>query len=425
LIKSANGIGAKHMSTLASGTPARPEIVAGLDIGTTKVAVVIARHIPKAFEVLGLAQSPWSGLRKGIVINVDATVETITKAKEEAELMAGIKIDSAWVGVAGSHSQSFNSKGMVAIKNGEVTQEDLRRVLEASQAVALPDDREILHILPQNFIVDSQEGIRDPLGMSGVRLEAAVHLATALKRSLQNITRCAERAGLHVAGRVLDTLAAGEACLSQDEKDLGVALVDMGGGTCDIIIYVGGFVMHTAVLPIGGTHLTKDISVGLRTPIAEAEAIKKKFGCTMTSLVEEGESIEVPSVGGRGPRTVSRAMLAEVIEPRMEEILTLINNEILKSGYQHLLGAGVVLTGGCSLLEGIVELGEFVFEMPVRRGIPLFTEGLNETVRTPVYATGVGLARHGAKHFHQAIGKKAKSVMQRFKNRFNEFVDAL
>jgi cell division protein FtsA len=419
-------------------------ICAGLDIGTTKVSVIIARvnnrvganPMPYAserigphnsenttYEIIGVGNYPSKGLRKGSVINIDITVEAIKKAREEAELMAGLKISHVWVGVAGSHIRSFNSKGMVAIKNHEVAADDVRRVLEAAKAVALPEDREILHLLPQSFAVDAQEGIRDPRGMSGVRLEAGVHLVTGAKMSLQNISKCAERAGLQVSGLVLESLASAEAVLSQDEKDLGVAVVDMGGGTCDIIVYVGGAVVHTSVLPIGGMHLTQDISVGLRTPAVEAEIIKKKHGCAMTSLVDGGETIEVPSVGGRNPRTVSRATLTEVIEPRIEETLHLINNEILKSGYQDLIGAGVVLTGGASLLEGIVELGEFIFEMPVRRGMALSTTGLKEVVQSPAYATGVGLMKYGAENSISETTKKSGSIMDRLKTSVAEFLD--
>ncbi|MDZ4678015.1 MAG: cell division protein FtsA [Oligoflexia bacterium] len=400
-------------------------ISAGLDIGTTKVSVIIARVNPDkiSYEIIGVGNCPSKGLRKGSVINIDITVDAIKKAREEAELMAGVKIDSVWVGVAGSHIRSFNSKGMVAIKNHEVAPDDVRRVLEAAKAVALPDDREILHLLPQSFAVDAQEGIRDPRGMSGVRLEAGVHLVTGAKMSLQNIAKCAERAGLHVSGLVLESLASAEAVLSQDEKDLGVAVVDMGGGTCDIIVYVAGAVVHTAVLPIGGMHLTQDISVGLRTPVVEAEIIKKKFGCAMTSLIDSGETIDVPSVGGRNPRTVSRATLTEVIEPRIEETLHLINNEILKSGYQELIGAGVVLAGGASCLDGIVELSEFIFEMPVRRGMALSTTGLKEVVQSPAYATGVGLMKYGAENSAKETAKKSGSLVERLKTSVADFLD--
>jgi cell division protein FtsA len=405
--------------------PSAERICVGLDVGTTKVSIVIARVESKnpqnISEIIGVSTVPSTGLRKGVVINIDATVEAIKKAREEAELMSGIKISQVWAGVAGSHIKSFNSRGMVAIKDHEVKSDDIRRVLEAAQAVALPEDRRLLHVLPQNFAVDSQEGIREPLGMSGVRLEASVHLVTGAQMSLLNITKCAERAGLQIAGLVMEPVASAEACLSQDEKDLGVALIDMGGGTCDIIVYVNGSVVHTSVLPIGGAHLTHDISVGLRTPAAEAEIIKKKYGCAMTSLVDAGETIEVPSVGGRNPRTLPRVTLAEVIEPRVEETLHLLNNEILKSGYRDLIGSGVVLTGGASCLEGIVELGEFIFEMPVRRGIALQTAGLTEVVQSPAHTTGVGLVKYGA--LQQPTAVKEHSFVGRLKSRVSDLLD--
>ncbi len=399
-------------------------IIAGLDIGTTKVCVVIGRGAPNSSEteIIGVAQAKSVGLRKGVVINIDATVEAIGRALEDAELMAGVDIDKVWAGVAGSHITSFNSKGMVAIKNHEVQKDDMRRVIEAAQAVALPEGRQILHVLPQNYAVDSQDGIRDPLGMSGVRLEAGVHVITGNIMSLQNISKCAQRSGLHVSGLISEALASAESTLSQDEKDLGVAVIDMGGGTCDMVIYVGGAVVHTAVLPIGGSHLTHDISVGLRTPASEAEEIKRKYGCAMASLVQAGETIEVPSVGGRNPRTLSRLTLAEVIEPRIEETIHLLNNEISKSGYKDLLGSGVVLTGGGSLLEGLAELGEFIFEMPVRRGIPINTTGLKEVVQTPALATAVGLLKFGAANQARAIEKASGSFVEIIKNKVTDFL---
>lgn len=416
------------MATVTTTSGMKSEIWAGLDIGTTKVCLVIAKVNPagpnKNLQIIGVAQAPSTGLRKGVVINIDATVEAIRKVREEAELMAGVKLERVWAGVAGSHIQSFSSKGMVAIRTHEVSDNDIQRVQDASQAVAIPDDRQILHLLPQSYIVDNQEGIRDPLGMSGVRLEANVHIVTGLKMSLHNISKCAERAGLQVSGLVLESLASAEAVLSQDEKDLGVAVVDMGGGTCDIICYANGSVVHTAVLPIGGNHLTHDISVGLRTPASAAEEIKKKYGCAMTSLIENGELIEVPSVGGRSPRTVSRLTLAEVIEPRVEETLHLINNELVKSGFQHLLSSGVVLTGGGSLLEGIVEFGEFIFEMPVRRGIALDTAGLKEVVQSPMYATAVGIARYGSVHGATSDARSGNMV-EKLKSKFSELLEGV
>ena len=401
----------------------KKQIFAGLDIGTTKVAVVIARVQEKSFEIIGVSQVPCTGLRKGVVVNVDATVEAINKAREEAELMAGVKIDTVCAGIAGAHIRSFNSKGMVAIKNHVVDSDDIRRVLETARAVALAEDREIVHALPQHFYVDAQDGVRDPVGMSGVRLEAGVHLVTASKSSMANINKCAADAHLEISNQVLESLASAEAVLSGDEKDLGVAVIDMGGGTSDLIIYVGGAVVYTSVLPIGGTHLTHDISVGLRTPQAEAEEIKKKYGCAMTSLIQKGEIIEVAGVGGRNPRTVSRVTLSEVIEPRVEETLHLLNNEIIKSGYRDVLGSGVVLTGGASLLEGIVELGEFIFEMPVRRGTPLRTSGLTEVVHSPALTTAVGLVTFGSEHGSKSAVNRSGSFIDLVKARVAEFLD--
>lgn len=410
-------------------TTKKSDIVAGLDIGTTKVCIVIMRPTQsekqKEYEIIGVSSVPSTGLRKGVVVNIDATVESIVKAREEAELMAGVKIDNVWAGVAGSHIQSFNSRGMVAVKNREISQDDINRVLDASQAVAIPEDRQILHILPQNFVVDSQDGIRDPRGMSGVRLESNVHIVTGLKLSLHNIQKCAEKAGLKVNGLILESLASAEACLSQDEKDLGVAVVDMGGGTCDIIVYSQGSVVHTAVLPIGGSHLTHDISVGLRTPAVSAEEVKRKFGCAMTSLIENSELIEVPSVGGRNPRTLSRSSLTEVIEPRIEETLHLINNEVVKSGYQHHIGSGIVLTGGASMLEGVVEFGEFIFETPVRRGVALETSGLKDAVRSPQFATAVGVARYGALNSSESSQSRSGNVIEKIRSKVTELLDGV
>ncbi|MCC6278066.1 MAG: cell division protein FtsA [Oligoflexia bacterium] len=397
-------------------------IVAGLDIGTTKVCMVIARSHSDSIEIIGVGQCPSRGLKKGSVINIDITVDAIKRAREEAELMAGIKVEKIWVGVGSQNIRSFNSKGMVAIKNHVVAKDDIKRVLEAARAVALPEDRQIIHLLAQTFAVDSQDGIRDPMGMSGVRLEAGAHLVTGNLMGIQNLERCVQKAGLQVAGLVLEPLAASDAVLSQDEKDLGVALVEMGGGSTDIIIFANGSVVHTAQIPVGGAHLTHDISVGLRTPSVEAEDIKKKYGCAMTSLVEAGETIEVPSVGGRNPRTVARITLAEVIEPRAEEILHLINNEIAKSGYQELIGAGIVLTGGGSLLEGIVELGEFIFEVPVRRGYAMHTTGLKEVVQSPVYATAVGLVRYGAIQGKDSA-TRGSSIFEKIRTSFGQLLD--
>jgi len=407
----------------------RERLIAGLDIGTTKVCVVIAseRAEDAALEIIGVGTQESTGMRKGVVVNIDATVDAIIKAKEEAELMSGVRISHVWAGVAGSHIKSFSSKGMVAIRQKEVGPEDVKRVLEAARAVSINGDREVLHVLPQSFSIDDQDGIMQPIGMSGVRLEATVHIITGLKTALHNIVKCAEKAGLQVQGMVLESLASAQAVLSQEEKQLGAALVDMGGGTCDILCYNQGSEVYTSVLPIGGAHLTNDVAVGLRTPPQEAEEIKRVYGCALTSLVDPEEVIEVPSVGGRSPRTISRVALCEVIEARIEETLTLINNEIFKSGYQKLLGSGVVLTGGASQLEGLTELAEFIFDMPVRRACPTNVQGLTDAVKNSSFATAVGLLQYGS-----AADKSDKnadafgfgnSLFSNFGNKLKKFID--
>jgi len=376
----------------------RENIVVGLDIGTTKICAIVAEVGEGAIDIVGIGTHPSRGLRKGVVINIDATVESIRKAVEEAELMAGVEIHSVYCGIAGSHIRGFNSHGIVAVKNGEVTASDVQRVIDAARAVAIPLDREIVHVLPQEFIVDEQDGIMEPLGMSGVRLEAKVHIVTAAVTSAQNIVRCCNRTGLEVNDIVLGQLAASEAVLIPDEKELGVALADIGGGTTDLVVFSQGAVRQTAVFGLGGNHLTNDIAVGLRTPLVESEKIKKKYGCALTSMVKKEEMIEVPSVGGRRARLLSRQILAEIIEPRMEEIFTLVHREILKSGYENLIPSGVVLTGGTACLEGLPELVEQIFNLPVRRGYPSGMGGLLDVVNNPMYAAGVGLVLYGRRH---------------------------
>ncbi|HUP57984.1 MAG TPA: cell division protein FtsA, partial [Bdellovibrionota bacterium] len=350
----------------------------------------------------GIGTAPSTGLRKGVVINIDATVESITKAVEEAELMAGVEISTVYTGIAGGHIKSFNSTGIVAVKDKEITEQDVQRVIDAAKALAIPLDREVIHIIPQEYMINGQDGIRDPIGMSGVRLEAKVHIVTGAVSSAQNIIKCANKAGLNVAEICLEPIASAEATLAEDEKELGVVLVDIGGGTSDIAIFKNGAIVYTGVLAIGGNHITNDISVGLRTPQHEAEAIKIKHGCAMTGMVKPDETIEVPGVGGRKPRILSRRLLAEIIEPRVEEIFSLIQREVMKSGFQDSLGGGVVITGGCTLLEGMPELAEFVFEMPVKRGLPLNIGGLRDVVNSPKFATGVGLLKYGARNMQRA-----------------------
>ncbi|HUJ28936.1 MAG TPA: cell division protein FtsA, partial [Myxococcales bacterium] len=332
------------------------EIIVGLDIGTTKICCIVGEVTPEGIDVIGIGTHPSRGLRKGVVINIEATVASIRRAVEEAELMAGAEINSVYAGIAGGHIRGFNSQGVVAVKDHEVKQGDIERVLDAARAINIPQDREILHVLPQEYIIDEQDGIREPLGMSGVRLEAKVHIVTAAVSSAQNIVKCCGKTGLAVSDIVLEPLASAEATLADEEKELGVALVDIGGGTSDLTIFIDGSIVHTSVLPIGGNHLTNDIAVGLRTPAGEAEKIKQRWGCAMTSLVEGSEEIEVPSVGGRAPRKLSRRILCDIIEPRVEEIFLLVQREIAKTGYEELLASGSVITGGTTILEGMPEL---------------------------------------------------------------------
>jgi cell division protein FtsA len=375
----------------------RNSLVVGLDIGTSKVCAIVGEMTERGVEVIGVGSHISQGLRKGVVINIESTVESIKKAVQEAELMAGCEINSVFTGIAGGHIKGFNSHGIVAVKNKEVTDRDLERVIDAAKAVAIPMDREVLHILPQDYIIDEQDGIKEPLGMSGVRLEAKVHIVTGAVTSAQNIVKCCNRTGLNVADIVLEPLASAEAVLTSEEKELGVALVDMGGGTTDIALFHDGSVKHTAVLAIGGNHLTSDIAAGLRTPIGEAERIKQRYGYARTNMVTRDERVEVPSVGGRSARTISRQILCEIIEPRLDEIFQLIRREIAKSGYDGSLASGVVMTGGSTLLPGMVQMAEEVMGMPTRLGVPMHVGGLTDVISSPIYATGVGLVLYGMK----------------------------
>jgi cell division protein FtsA len=368
------------------------EIIVGLDIGTTKICAIVAvRREDGPVEVVGLGTHPSRGLRKGVVVNIESTVESVKQAIEEAELMAGVEIHTVYTGIAGGHIKGFNSRGVIAVRDAEVTRHDVQRVIDAAKAVAIPMDREILHVIPQEFILDGQEGIKDPLGMSGVRLEADVHIITAAATTMQNIVKCVNRAGLDVAGVILQPLASSEAVLRPEEKEQGVAMIDIGGGTTDLAIFLENSLWHTAVLGIGGNHLTNDIAIGLRTPAIEAERIKLRHGCAMTSLVRADEMVEVPSVGGRQPRVLPRQLLTEIIEPRVEEIFSLAAQEIRRTGHEEQIVSGAVLTGGAALTEGIIEVAERVLGMPVRRGAPVDVGGLTEIVTTPIYSTGVGL----------------------------------
>lgn len=384
----------------------KKDFVVGLDIGTTKICCIVGEVTEggpnPSIDIVGIGTAPSSGLRKGVVVNIDATVESITKAVEEAELMAGLEISSVYTGIAGGHIKSFNSTGIVAIKDKEVTEQDVQRVIDGAKAVAIPLDREVIHIIPQEYMINGQDGIRDPIGMSGVRLEAKVHIVTGAVSSAQNIIKCANKSGLNVAEICLEPIASAEAVLSNDEKELGVVLVDIGGGTSDIAIFKDGAIVHTGVLAIGGNHITNDISVGLRTPQNEAEAIKIAHGCAMASMIGADESIEVPGVGGRKARVVPRRLLAEIIEPRVEEIFSLIHREVIKSGFHNAIAGGYVITGGSTLLEGMPELAEMIFEMPVKRGLPQNMGGLRDVVNSPKFATGVGLLKFGARNLQRS-----------------------
>ena len=380
----------------------KKDFVVGLDIGTTKICCIVGEIVEVGphpiIDIVGIGTAPSTGLRKGVVVNIDSTVESISKAVEEAELMAGVEISTVYTGIAGGHIKSFNSTGIVAVKDKEITEQDVQRVIDAAKAVAIPLDREVIHIIPQEYIVDEQDGIRDPIGMSGVRLEAKVHIVTGAVSSAQNIIKCANKAGLNVAEICLEPIASSEAVLSQDEKELGVVLIDIGGGTSDIAIFREGAVAYTGVLAIGGNHITNDISMGLRTPQHDAEKIKIQYGCAMSALVKPEDTIEVAGIGGRKSRVLSRRLLSEIIEPRVEEIFSLIQREVMKSGFQDLLSGGVVITGGSTLLEGMPEVAEEIFEMPVKRGVPQGVGGLKDVVNSPKFATAVGLLKYGAKN---------------------------
>ncbi len=376
----------------------RDNIIVGLDIGTTKICAIVGEKTKEGVEIIGIGAHPSRGLRKGVVVNIESTVESIRKAVEEAELMAGCEINRVYCGIAGGHIRAFNSHGVIAIKNREINQADIDRVIEAAQAVVIPPDREVIHVIPQEYIVDDQEGIQEPLGMIGIRLEVKVHIVTAAVTSAQNIVKCANKAGLDVADIALQQIASSEAVLNPDEKEIGVVLVDIGGGTTDIALYHGGTIKYTTVISLGGNQVTGDISVGLRTTANEAEKLKREHGCAMTAMVSRDDVMEVQSVGGNTSKTVSRYMLCEIIEPRIEEIFQLVKREIMKSGYENLVSSGIVLTGGSAAMEGITELAEQVFNLPVRRGLPIGITGLVDVVKSPMYSTGVGLVLYGGKN---------------------------
>jgi len=403
---------------------AEKQLIVGLDIGTSKVVAIVGEIMPEdKLEVIGIGSHPSKGLKKGVVVNIESTVHSIQRAVEEAELMAGCQIHSVFAGIAGSHIRSLNSHGIVAIRDKEVTPNDVERVIDAARAVAIPADQKILHILPQEFLIDNQDGIREPVGMSGVRLEAKVHMVTGAVSAAQNIIKCVRRCGLEVDDIILEQLASSYSVLTDDEKDLGICLVDIGGGTTDIAVFTEGSIRHTAVIPIAGDQVTNDIAVALRTPTQNAEDIKIKYACALTQLASAEESIEVPSVGDRPPRKLARHTLAEVVEPRYEELLGLIQAELRRSGFEDRVAAGIVLTGGSAKIEGLVELAEEVFHMPVRLGVPQYVTGLVDVVRNPIYSTGVGLLLFGHQNRDQrslegGLGKGLRGVWDRMKGWF-------
>jgi cell division protein FtsA len=400
--------------------------IVGLDIGTKKAAAIIGEITEdKKIEIIGVGTAESRGLRKGVVVNLDATVNAIKKAQEEAELMAGVEIESAFIGISGAHIKSFNSRGVIAVsgRNREITQEDIKRVINQSKAVSIPPDREIIHVIPQEFIVDEQDGIKDPMGMSGIKLEVNVHIVTSALTSVQNLRTCIERAGIEIEDVFLNQIAAATSTLTPDEQELGVGLIDIGGGTTEVAIFERGSLWYTSIVPLGGDNFTNDIAVGLRTPIPEAEKIKKKFGCVASPLVDEEETIEVPAVGrGRKPRVLSRQILADIIQPRAEEIFRLIDNDIKRMGYEKSLNSGVVLTGGTAMLDGLEEVAEEIFDLPVRRGDPTGVGGLVDRVNTPDYATTVGLILYGYKQLEEkGITKdRKKGLWIRVKNWLKE-----
>ncbi len=399
------------------------QVIAGLDVGTTKICCVIAEWSPVGqLDIVGIGISPSRGLRKGVVVNIDSTVESVKHAVGEAEQMAGVEISSVLAGVAGGHIRGINSRGVVAVsgKHREVSHADIDRALEAARAINLPQDREIIHALPQTFVVDDQDGVKEPLGMSGVRLEVEVHLVTGAVTSVQNVIRSVNRAGLQVQDIVLEPLASSEAVVSPEEKELGVLLIDLGGGTTDVALFRDGAIWYTGILPLGGDHISNDIAVGLRTPTADAEDLKKRYGCALTALVREDETVDVPSVGGRKPRQLSRQILSEIVQPRVEEIFTLVARDVARAGFQDVAAAGLVVTGGTCIMHGVPELAEQIFDLPVRRGLPTGVGGLADVVQSPIYATAVGLALYGARGYRAAgpIDGDDGSLTQRIREWF-------
>ena len=405
-------------------SPHKGKMLVGLDIGTSKVVAIVGSVTAAGgLEIIGLGSHPSRGLKKGVVVNIESTIQSIQRAIEEAELMSGCDIHSVYVGIAGSHINSLNSNGIVAIKDKEVAEADLLRVTDAAKAVAIPADQHILHVLPQEYIIDSQEGIKEPLGMCGVRLEAKVHIVTGAQNAVQNIEKCVRRCGLEVDQIILEQLASAQSVLTDDEKELGVCMVDIGGGTTDMAIFTEGSIRHTAVIPIAGDQVTNDIAMAFATPTQHAEEIKIKYACALSQLAGEHETIKVPSVGDRGARELTRQALAEVVEPRYEELFSLIKAELRRSGFEDMIPAGIVLTGGTSKMEGAVELAEEVFHVPVRLASPYGVSGLSDVVNNPIHATGVGLLQYGLRQLHSGNHKKSRAKLsgwQKFKQMISE-----
>ena len=402
--------------------PNSGRIMVGLDIGTSKVVAIVAElGLEGEIDIIGIGSHPSKGLKKGVVVNIETTVDSIQRAIEEAELMAGCQIEQVYAGIAGSHIRGLNSHGIVAIRDKEVFQADIDRVIDAAQAVAIPADQKVLHVLPQEYVIDDQEGVKEPLGMSGVRLEAKVHLITCAVNAHQNIEKCIRKCGLEVEDIILEQLASGDAVLTEDEKDLGVCLVDIGGGTTDIAIFSEGAIRHTAVIPIAGDQVTNDIAMALRTPTPNAEEIKIKYACALGSLAQENETIKIPSVGDRSDRDLSRQALAEVVEPRYEELFSLVQAELRRSGFEDLVAAGIVLTGGTSKIEGAIELAEEIFHMPVSLGKPKSVAGLSDIVRNPIYSTAVGLLHYGAKQQIKGVTSNTKQKSDGLINQFKSW----
>jgi cell division protein FtsA len=399
-------------------------IVVGLDIGTSKICAAVGEMTEQGIEIIGIGLHPSQGLRKGVVINIEATVNSLKKAVEQASLMAGCEIHTVFTSISGGHIKGFNSHGIVAVKNKEVMARDLERVIDAAKAVAIPMDREVLHVLPQDYIIDEQDGIRDPLGMSGVRLEAKVHIVTGAVASAQNVIKCCNRANLNVAEIVLTPLAAAEAVLTDEERELGVLLVDIGGGTTDIAVYHDGTVKHTAVVPIGGNHITNDIAAGLRTAFNDAERLKQRYGCARASMVSGTERVEVPCVASKGAGTISRQILCEIVEPRLAEIFELVQKEVTKSGYEGSLASGIVATGGTMLLAGAIDMADHSFGLPVRLGTPARVGGLVDIIDSPIHAAAVGLTLHGVKRQDRSAAFRVRDdkILAKVKHRMSDWL---